>query len=91
VSARQQEAYNRTFTGWYINAAKKHSFIMFGLPFMTMLFGATYMLSFFTELRYEKYDAHVTAMTEEEALSVAKGRRKVNLNEEYYVCGNLPL
>lgn len=56
----------------------------FGLPFMMMLFGATYMLSEFTQLRYDRHDRKVTAVTEDESLSIAKGRRKIDLKDEFY-------
>lgn len=84
-SPRQQAAYNASFQGRFIRAIKTHHFMFLGLPFISVVVGGAYMLSFFTQVRYEQHDRHVTAVSEDEALSVVKGRRKVDMKEEYYV------
>ncbi|EGF34515.1 hypothetical protein AAULH_14301, partial [Lactobacillus helveticus MTCC 5463] len=61
-------------------------FIMFGVPVFAMLFAATYMLSYFTALRYEKHDQRISEISQEEALSIDGKKRKVDLKEEFYVC-----
>jgi cytochrome c oxidase assembly protein subunit 16 len=38
-----------------------------------------------TALRYENYDRKVKRMSKEEELGIGKNRRRVDLNEEYYV------
>lgn len=38
-----------------------------------------------TALRYEKHDRKVRQLSNEEALGIRKGGRKVDMREEYYV------
>ncbi|CAN6652163.1 cytochrome c oxidase assembly protein Cox16p, mitochondrial [Trichomonascus vanleenenianus] len=84
MSEKQREAYNKTWRGWYMNNLRNHSFLLFGLPFISVLTAGAYFLSYFTAVRYEQHDRKVTAMSEEEALDVYKKRRKVDMREEYY-------
>jgi cytochrome c oxidase assembly protein subunit 16 len=63
----------------------KHPFLLFGLPFLTVIVGASFVLTPATAIRYERYDRKVRQMTREEELGVGKDRRKVNIREEYYV------
>lgn len=82
---RQEQAYNASFQGRFFRALRNHHFLFLGLPFMSVVIGGAYMLSYFTQVRYEQHDRHVTSVSEDEALAVAKGRRKVDMKEEYYV------
>lgn len=81
--------WQKTLYGRYSMGLKKHPFLLFGLPFMATIFAGSIYLAEFTTVRYEQYDEKVTLMSEEEALSVDKAKRKVNMKDEYYVskCG----
>jgi cytochrome c oxidase assembly protein subunit 16 len=62
----------------------KHPFLLFGLPFMTIIVAGSFVLTPATAVRYEKYDRKVRQMTREEELGVGKAGRKVNIKDEYY-------
>ena len=40
-----------------------------------------------TAIRYEKHDRRVQRLSKEEELGIGKNARKVDMKEEYYVCG----
>lgn len=62
-----------------------HPFLMFGLPFLTVIVAGSFFLTPATAIRYEKHDRKVRRLTQEEAMGLGKDRRKLDLNEEYYV------
>ena len=59
-------------------------FIYFGLPFILTITLASFGLSTFTATRYELRDANVQQVSKEEVMKMSKGRKKVDLREEYY-------
>ncbi|KAI1140688.1 cytochrome c oxidase assembly protein COX16-domain-containing protein [Hypoxylon sp. FL0543] len=63
----------------------KHPFLLFGLPFMSVIVAGSFVLTPATAIRYEKHDRRVRQMTREEELGVGKGGRRVNIRDEYYV------
>lgn len=63
----------------------RHPFLMFGLPFMAIIIGGSFVLTPATAIRYERQDRKVRQMTREEELGVGKMGRKVDIREEYYV------
>lgn len=63
----------------------KHPFLLFGLPFMTVVVTASFVLTPATAIRYERHDRKVRQMTKEEELGVRKSARRVDMKEEYYV------
>lgn len=63
----------------------KRPFLMFGLPFMSIIVAGSFVLTPATAVRYEKHDRRVRQMTKEEELGVGKGGRRVNIKDEYYV------
>jgi cytochrome c oxidase assembly protein subunit 16 len=63
----------------------KRPFLMFGLPFMSVIVAASFVLTPATAIRYERHDRKVRQMTREEELGLGKAGRKVDLREEYYV------
>jgi len=69
----------------YRVAVQRHPFLLFGLPFVTLMLAGSFFLTPATALRYEKHDKKVTQMSKEEALNVGKNKRKVDMKEEYYV------
>jgi cytochrome c oxidase assembly protein subunit 16 len=78
-------AYANTFGARYRAAMAKHPFLLFGLPFMSVIVAASFVLTPATAIRYERHDRKVRQMTREEELGVGKGGRKVDIREEYYV------
>src|SRR6266496_6534956 len=71
---------------WYQAKLRQSPFLFFGLPFLSIIVIGSYALSSFTVIRYERHDAKVKIMTEEEALKLDKNRRRPDIREEYYVC-----
>ncbi|KAH9895496.1 cytochrome c oxidase assembly protein COX16-domain-containing protein [Xylariomycetidae sp. FL2044] len=73
-----------TFAAKYRSALSRHPFLLFGLPFMSLIVAGSFILTPATAVRYEKHDRRVRQMTRDEELGVGKGGRKVNIKDEYY-------
>ena len=80
------QARSNTWGARYRSAMAKHPFLLFGLPFLTVIIGGSFVLTPATAVRYERYDRKVRQMTREEELGIGKSGRKVDIREEYYVC-----
>lgn len=78
-------AYSNTLPAKYRAAVKHHPFLLFGLPFLAVIVGGSFVLTPATAIRYERYDRKTRQMTREEELSVGKSGRKVDIREEYFV------
>lgn len=63
----------------------KRPFLLFGLPFMAVIIGGSFVLTPATAIRYERHDRKVRQMTRDEELGVGKMGRKVDIRDEYYV------
>jgi cytochrome c oxidase assembly protein subunit 16 len=74
-----------TLGALYRRHVAKHPFLLFGLPFVATIVAGSFLLTPATALRYEKHDRKIQRLSQEEALGLGKDRRKVDLNEEYYV------
>lgn len=66
---------------------KKYPFLLFGVPFIGTIVAGSFFLTPATALRYEKHDRKVRQLSQEEAMGLDKNRRKLDMNEEYYVRG----
>ncbi|KAK4125308.1 hypothetical protein N657DRAFT_680044 [Parathielavia appendiculata] len=75
---------SNTFGARYRSMMAKHPFLLFGLPFMSVIVGASFVLTPATAIRYERHDRKVRQLTREEELGVGKAGRKVDIREEYY-------
>jgi cytochrome c oxidase assembly protein subunit 16 len=75
----------------YRVALNKHPFALFGLPFIVTMVAGSFFLTPATAVRYEKHDRRVQQMTKDEELGIGKDRRRVDINEEYYVSLNFSL
>ena len=75
----------------YRSSLARHPFLLFGLPFLTTIVAGSFFLTPATALRYERHDRKVQRMTQEEAMGLAKDRRRLDINEEYYVSVTTPL
>ncbi|KAK5663238.1 hypothetical protein OQA88_6656 [Cercophora sp. LCS_1] len=62
----------------------KRPFLLFGLPFMSIIVAGSFILTPATAIRYERHDRKVRQLSREEELGVGKNGRKVDLKEEYY-------
>lgn len=71
---------------FYRSAVQRHPFLLFGLPFISIMVAGSFFLTPATALRYERHDKKVRQMTQHEALSLGTNKRKVDPKEEYYVC-----
>ena len=74
-----------TFGAQYRAMMAKRPFLLFGLPFLAVMIGGSFVLTPATAIRYERHDRKVRQLTKEEELSVGRNKRKVDLKEEYYV------
>lgn len=73
------------FAAKYRAALAKRPFLLFGLPFMSIIVAGSFVLTPATAIRYERHDRKVRQMTREEELGVGKSGRRVDLKDEYYV------
>ena len=64
---------------------RRHPFIFFGLPFISLVIASSFALQTFTRIRYDLHDQRVTTLTKEEELGMSHKRKKVDLRDEYYV------
>jgi cytochrome c oxidase assembly protein subunit 16 len=74
-----------TFAARYRAMMGRHPFLLFGLPFMSVIVAGSFVLTPATAVRYERHDRKVRQLTRDEELGVGKGGRKVNIKDEYYV------
>jgi len=74
-----------TFAAKYRAMMAKHPFLLFGLPFMSVIIAGSFILTPATAVRYERHDRKVRQLTRDEELGVGKNRRKVDIKDEYYV------
>lgn len=71
----------------FLTYIRKHPFLLFGLPFVGLMVGSSFVLENFTKTRYDYQATKVQSMTWEEDRGLSKNRKKVDLREEYYVSG----
>jgi len=76
---------NNSLASRYRAMMAKRPFLLFGLPFMSVIVAGSFVLTPATAIRYEKHDRRVRQMTRDEELGVrGKNGRKVNIKDEYY-------
>ncbi|GAA6024520.1 hypothetical protein JCM10207_000405 [Rhodosporidiobolus poonsookiae] len=63
---------------------RRSPFLLFGLPFLSVVVLSSFALSHFTQTRYDLRDQKVQAVSREEELGMRKDRRKIDVREEYY-------
>jgi cytochrome c oxidase assembly protein subunit 16 len=73
------------FGAKYRAAMARHPFLLFGLPFLTVIVAGSFVLTPATAIRYERHDRKVRRMSREEELGLKNNSRKVDMREEYYV------
>ncbi|ORY87093.1 cytochrome c oxidase assembly protein COX16-domain-containing protein [Protomyces lactucae-debilis] len=62
----------------------RHPVALFGVPFVLTILGGAYVLTSSQQVRYERKDSKVKLVSEEEALGLEHGRRKVSAKDEWY-------
>jgi len=77
-------SYEKSVGSWYRRNLNHHPFALFGLPFILTIVAGSFFLTPATAIRYERHDRKVKQLTREEELGIGKGRRRVDINEEYY-------
>ena len=71
---------------------RKYPFLLFGLPFISIVVVSSFALEGFTRTKYDLHDTKVTAMSAEEEMKMRKDRKKIDIREEYYVsCLAIPV
>ena len=68
-----------------LQSIRRHPFAFFGLPFLSLIVVSSFALQHFTRTRYDLHGQKVQAMSKEEELKMDKGRKRVDIREEYYV------
>jgi hypothetical protein len=63
--------------------------LLFGLPFVLTIVGASFGLSRLTQTRYDYNASKVQTMSKEEELNMKQNRKRIDIREEYYVSSEL--
>ncbi|KAI0929287.1 hypothetical protein AcW1_006269 [Taiwanofungus camphoratus] len=58
--------------------------LLFGVPFVVIIVGASFGLQSFTQTRYDLQDQKVSQVNKEQELGLAKSRKKFDIREEYF-------
>jgi cytochrome c oxidase assembly protein subunit 16 len=72
----------------YRKLVQKYPFVLFGLPFISIVVAGSFFLTPATAIRYERYDKKVKRASKEDVLSLGTNKRRVDPKEEYYVCSH---
>ncbi|CCH60413.1 hypothetical protein TBLA_0C06170 [Henningerozyma blattae CBS 6284] len=83
-SKRQQRLYNASIAGKYQKLVNRNPFLFFGLPFCGLIVAGSYWLSEFTAVKYEREDARVQELNEEDLIKMKSNERPFDIKEEYY-------
>lgn len=83
IGRKEQERFNATFMGRYLQKMKSNSLLYFGVPFFAMMYIGLNIMTQFSELKYENIDRRQTDVSQSDALKKVR-KRTVNLNDEFY-------
>ncbi|ORY26310.1 cytochrome c oxidase assembly protein COX16-domain-containing protein [Naematelia encephala] len=67
-----------------VTQIRRRPFLFFGLPFLTLTVLSSFALTAFTRTRYDLHASKHSQMTQEEELGMKKGRKRLDLREEYF-------
>ncbi|KDQ16363.1 hypothetical protein BOTBODRAFT_130168 [Botryobasidium botryosum FD-172 SS1] len=67
-----------------LNRQIRRNPLLFGIPFILTIVGASFALQTVTQTRYDLHDRKVTQVSKEEELKMSKNRKKFDIREEYY-------
>lgn len=77
-------SYQNSIAATYRRHLARHPFLLFGLPFLSLMVAGSFFLTPATALRYERHDRKMRRLTKEEEMGIGKDRRQVDLQEEYF-------
>ncbi|KAK4684924.1 cytochrome c oxidase assembly protein subunit 16, partial [Tremellales sp. Uapishka_1] len=63
---------------------RRHPFLFFGLPFLSLVVASSFAMQEFTQTRYDYHGQKVRSMDKEEELGMSRERKRVDIREEYY-------
>ena len=69
-SGAQANSFGEKISGIYRRQLTNHPFMLFGLPFISMMLAASFLLTPATALRYEKHDRKNRTLTNSEAMEL---------------------
>lgn len=76
----------------YRSRLPRHPFLLFGLPFITVIVAASFVLTPATALRYERHDRKVRQLNQEEAIQLGlkgeDGEDSIRRNPRRHVVGS---
>ncbi|KAF9112332.1 Cytochrome oxidase assembly [Mortierella sp. AM989] len=73
-----------TPTDRFSHSIRKRPVLFFGLPFLLTIVAGSFALSELTATKYNVHDNRTKALTKEEGLKLSKGKRRLDLQEEYW-------
>lgn len=83
-SSKTQETLGDRITAAYRKRLARHPFALFGLPFIGIILGASFLLTPATALRFEKHDRKNRELSHSEAMELGlKGGVKGDGNVQY--------
>ncbi|EIW65939.1 hypothetical protein M231_02840 [Tremella mesenterica] len=69
-------------------AVRNRPFLLFGVPFVSIIVFASFGLKALTQTKYDLHNQKNTTLTTEQALGMDKERKKFDIREEYYRLNN---
>ncbi|PWN48163.1 FAD-dependent thiol oxidase [Violaceomyces palustris] len=75
---------NSTRLSRFVPKVRRHPVLLFGLPFILTIVGASFGLSTLTQTRYDYNATKVQSISKEEELRMKKDRRRIDIREEYF-------
>ncbi|OKL61981.1 Cytochrome c oxidase assembly protein cox16, mitochondrial [Talaromyces atroroseus] len=76
----------------YRSRLPRHPFLLFGLPFITVIVAASFVLTPATALRYERHDRKVRQLNQEEAMTLGlkgeDGEETIKRNPRRHIVGS---
>jgi len=67
-----------------VNNILRRNPLLFGVPFVLIIVGASYGLIPLTQTRYELQDRKVSQLSKEQELGLGANRKKFDIREEYF-------
>ncbi|KAI9226651.1 MAG: cytochrome c oxidase assembly protein COX16-domain-containing protein [Piptocephalis tieghemiana] len=77
-------ATRKSFNDRVRDRVEARPFVYFGLPFLSLIVAGSFILSEFTATRYELHEKKTHKLNREDELGLERGRRRLNLQEEYW-------
>ncbi|KAL5511391.1 COX16 [Sanghuangporus vaninii] len=75
---------NRPLNEDALNRAVRKNPLLFGVPFVLLIVGASFAMTPFTQTRYDLQNQKHSSVSREEELGLKKNRKKIDVREEYF-------